>query len=239
MEIDLISASEANAILDGHHYLGAKARFAHVCFATLERDAVAIYAPPVAASIDRNIFELARLWQADNQQRPVLQFLAATLRTLKRTAPHCLGVMSYADPAQNHTGGVYVAANFVFAGERRRTDYWVTKSGERISAPQAYRRLRTKSRTKIARKRPSWRLIKGERKLLFVYGLRVSSADMLDRIKSPTTVNLESYKQRFPAKRCAACGSHFVAARADAMTCSVRCRVAKHRRVARPPISTL
>jgi hypothetical protein len=97
----------------------------------------------------------------------------------------------------------------------------------RIPASVAYRQLKTKSRTKIARKRPSWRLVKGERKLPFAYGLRVSSAEMLDRIKSPITVNLASYKQRFPAKRCAACGRHFVAARSDAITCSVKCRVAK------------
>jgi hypothetical protein len=170
---------------------------------------------------------------------PCRSFSPPTLRTLKRTAPHCLGVISYADPAQNHTGGVYVAANFVFAGERRRTDYWLTKKGERISAPQAYRKMKTKSRAKIARKHPSWRLVKGERKLLFVYGLRVPSADMLDRIKSPTAVNLANYKQRFPAKRCAACGRQFVAARADAITCSVRCRVARHRGRGSPSVLAL
>jgi hypothetical protein len=65
MEIEVISAAEANAILIGRHYLGAKARFAHICSATHERDAVAVYAPPVAASIDRKIFELARWWQSD------------------------------------------------------------------------------------------------------------------------------------------------------------------------------
>src|SRR6516165_2874686 len=87
MEIDLISAAEANAILTGQHYLGAKARFAHICFATPERDAVAIYAPPVAASINRNIFELARLWQSDNEQRPVSQFLAANAADAEANRP--------------------------------------------------------------------------------------------------------------------------------------------------------
>jgi hypothetical protein len=69
-------------------------------------------------------------------------------------------------------------------------------------------------------------LVKGERKLAFVYGLQISSAQMLDRIKSPTRVSLTDYKKKYPAKRCAACGRNFVARRADARTCLGKCRVA-------------
>jgi hypothetical protein len=48
--------------------------------------------------------------------------------------------------------------------------------------------------------------------------------------KDRRATSLGSYKERFPAKKCAVCGRSFLAARSDAKTCSGRCRVALHRR---------
>jgi hypothetical protein len=77
--------------------------------------------------------------------RPLSQFLAATLRWLKReTDADC--VFSYADPAARncvtdlrHSGGIYVATNFVFLGRSRVTDTWQTADGEMVTAAQCYR----------------------------------------------------------------------------------------------------
>ena len=228
-EIDIIPIAEANALIHGRHYLGAKTSFASICFATRERDAVAIFAPPVAATINRNILELARLWQSDDTSRPLSQFVGRVLRTLKRVAPRVVGVIAYADPAQNHRGGIYVACNFAFLGERRATDHWMTKSGAIISAPMAYRQLGTKSRAVIARKRPSWRLIAGHRKLGFVFGLKVSTAEMLERMIAPQRRSTTLWTKRVAPRRCAMCGRQFAALRSDAKTCGDRCRKALQR----------
>jgi hypothetical protein len=43
-------------------------------------------------------------------------------------------------------------------------------------------------------------------------------------------LRLIDYSSKFPARLCANCGAAFVAARSDAITCSVRCRMARHRK---------
>ena len=43
-------------------------------------------------------------------------------------------------------------------------------------------------------------------------------------------LRLADYAARFPTRLCANCGQPFAAARSDAVTCSVRCRMARHRK---------
>ena len=102
--------------------------------------------------------ELARLWQADDSERPLSQFLAASLRWLRQLGPDVDCVFSYADPAQKndltkrpHNGTIYQATNFAYVGESRATDYWRTPKGEIISSPVCYRRFKTKSRERFKR----------------------------------------------------------------------------------------
>ena len=71
----------------------------------------------------------------------------ATLAEATRTLSDC--VFSHADPAQTnragqpHNGGIYRAANFVYAGQARATDCWRTPAGKVVSAAKAYRRFKT------------------------------------------------------------------------------------------------
>ena len=48
MWLETIGMDEANALLD-RHYLGPVTYRPYVCFATPERDALAVYSPPVAS----------------------------------------------------------------------------------------------------------------------------------------------------------------------------------------------
>lgn len=227
MRIEQIPAVEANGLIDGRHYIGA-ATFTAFCLSTAERDAVAVYGAPVAASF-KGAIELRRLWQAPGCKRQVSEFLAATLRWLRRTAPDVPFVVSYADPAAGHNGTVYKAANFHFLRLARATDAWMMPSGKTVSAAKAYRQLKTKSREAIAKRRPKWKLIPGERKLLFVYPM----SETLDAIKHPRKRLFTSgggfrnaeYQRKFPALTCAHCRRKFLAKRADARTCSPSCRV--------------
>ena len=47
---------------------------------------------------------------------PVSQIVAASLRELKRTNPGLRLVVSFADPAEGHHGGIYQAGNWIYTG---------------------------------------------------------------------------------------------------------------------------
>lgn len=47
---------------------------------------------------------------------PVSQIVAQALRELKRTNPGLRLVVSFADPEQNHHGGIYQAGNWIYTG---------------------------------------------------------------------------------------------------------------------------
>lgn len=181
-------------MLDGRHYLGRLEYTPRFCIATPERDAVVVFSPPVASHFKTipgfRPVELARLWQADHADRPLSQFLAASLRWLRQLDPDLDCVFSYADPAQKndrtkrpHNGTVYQATNFAYVGESRATDQWQTPKGERISAAVCYRRFKTKSRERIQQLNPKWKLIPGEPKRFYVYGLQKTPAEVISIIK--------------------------------------------------------
>lgn len=52
---------------------------------------------------------------------PVSQIIAVTLRELKRTNPGMRLIVSFADPEQNHHGGIYQAGNWIYAGTSAST----------------------------------------------------------------------------------------------------------------------
>jgi hypothetical protein len=175
-----ITLADANAMLEGKHYLGSMNGW-HVdyCLATPARDALAMFKAPVATSFTAALtrpLELTRLWRADDCPFPASQFLAATLKWIKRTAKDVDCVFSYADPeardsatGRQHSGGVYIAANFVYLGKSQAMPYWIKPDGSSVSARAVQRRLGTKDRAKVAALEPSWQHVPGEAKLLYVY----------------------------------------------------------------------
>lgn len=52
---------------------------------------------------------------------PVTQIVAQGLRMLKETNPGLRLVVSFADPARDHHGGIYQAGNWIYTGESERT----------------------------------------------------------------------------------------------------------------------
>ena len=246
MKIDQISVSEANAILTGKHYLGPVTYPPRYCFATPARDAIAVFGFPNAASFKVTLndpVELVRLWRADGAVVRTDHFLHRCLQLLRTLAPECDAVLTYADPAQGHTGKVYKGCGFTFVGKSRTTDQWEMPDGKQLSAAQVYRRLGSKSRTRIAELQPQWKLIAGVPKLLFVFPMRMPVAEVLTRIgtKLPEARRVlfsrahggfraAVYQQRFPAKKCAHCRQLFIAARRDARTCSPSCRTMRSRK---------
>lgn len=191
--LELITAEEASAILHGKHYLGGVEYTPRFCIATPERDALAVFSYPISHHFKtklRDPLELARLWKADGSPMPLSQFLGRSLRWLRKLAPKADCVFSYADPARKnkktgkrHTGTIYQATNFTYLGPSRVTDYWRKPDGELVSSPVAYRLLKTKSREKIKKLRPSWKLIRGKPKHLYIFGLKKKPDEVLALIR--------------------------------------------------------
>lgn len=59
--------------------------------------------------------ELVRVALTDHEQ-PVTQMIAASLRLLRAGCPGLRLVVSYADAAQGHHGGIYIAGNWIYTG---------------------------------------------------------------------------------------------------------------------------
>jgi hypothetical protein len=191
--LQLISSEEASEILHGKHYLGGVEFNPRFCIATAERDAVAVFSHPISHHFKmklRDPLELARLWKSDHSTMPLSQFLGRSLRWIRKLAPKADCVFSYADPSRKnkktgkrHTGTIYQATNFTYLGPSRVTDYWRKPSGELVSSPVCYRVLKTKSRERIKKLRPTWKLIRGKPKHLYVFGLRRTPDEVLTLIR--------------------------------------------------------
>jgi hypothetical protein len=191
MRLDIITAKEAGVLIKGRHYLGATEYQPTFCFATPERDAVAIYSPPVAQHFKVKLskpLELVRLWQADEQTRRVGKFLASSIRALRKLSPESDCLFSYADPGQlnphtgePHTGTVYRATGWEYFGPSRVTDYWLDEFNEQVSSPVMYRRHKTKSRELLGLFL-GYKLVEKPPKHLYVYGMRKTPAEVREII---------------------------------------------------------
>jgi hypothetical protein len=247
MKIDRINVQEANSILEGGHYLGPVIFPPRYCFATPERDAVAVYSFPMAAAFKvkfAHAIELARLWCSDAATIRTDHFLARSLQALREHDAKIDCVFTYADPSRGHTGAVYKGCGFTFLNEQTRvTDQWRTPEGETLSSGVVYRLTKTKRRDLIMERRPDLKLIAGVPKLLFVKPMRMKIEEIRAELDAPRPddrrklfskayggFRVASYQDRFPAKKCAYCHRLFLAARSDARTCSPSCRTMLSRR---------
>lgn len=101
--------------------------------------AIVIFAIPANPHVSRfltgecnRVWDLARLWAPDGHRHNLLtEAIAVTTRELRRLEPHCLALVSYADPDAGHMGGVYRAASWLYLG-RTEQRAWQTPDGQII-----------------------------------------------------------------------------------------------------------
>lgn len=74
---------------------------------------------------------------------PVSRIVAITVRMLKKAFPRIEIVTSYADPVQNHTGGIYQAMNWLYLGTTVSTPVYVI-NGERLHGRSVHTKYGTK-----------------------------------------------------------------------------------------------
>jgi hypothetical protein len=75
---------------------------------------------------------------------PVSRIVAIGARLLKRAMPGLRLLVSYADPARGHHGGIYQAAGWIYVGVTEPTYYVVDRAGrrwhERCCSPSGFKR---------------------------------------------------------------------------------------------------
>ena len=72
--------------------------------------------------------ELARVALRDHVS-PVTRMVAITLKMLRRQCPGLRLIVSFADPAQGHVGGIYQGGNWIYAGQSASANAYIDKTG--------------------------------------------------------------------------------------------------------------
>jgi len=139
-----LEAAEARRFICRHHYSGG----CHnnptgwgLIAPSGDLHGVCAFASPVSENVRASVFgapfvacvtELHRLVVLDAAREAGVHtswFVAQTLKHLSSLRPGLRAVLSFADPAENHHGGIYRACNFAFAGTTVPERFWRDPSG--------------------------------------------------------------------------------------------------------------
>jgi hypothetical protein len=128
-----VSAADWQACRDtlvAHHYMHSAPAYSTLYYRF--EDCIAAFSPPSSPVLSRDMFgangvlwELTRLWAPDGHRPSLLtEALAHVVREFRRDKPAMVALVSYADLARGHTGGVYRAASWTPAGGGGLVQYW-------------------------------------------------------------------------------------------------------------------
>jgi len=117
--------------------------------------ALVVFSPPasptVAASLGfepTEVWELSRLWAPDRHAPDLLtRALAYAVREFRKIEPNVAALVSFADPAAGHRGGIYRAASWAYLGQSEETRAFRYADGR----PVHHRTLTRKKIDKAAR----------------------------------------------------------------------------------------
>jgi hypothetical protein len=71
------------------------------------------------------VCELTRI-ALNTHKAPVSQFLAEAIKKLKKDSPGLKLIVSFADPKEGHSGGIYKATNWIYTGKSNDvTEYYI------------------------------------------------------------------------------------------------------------------
>lgn len=174
---------EVRPLLRAHHYLGAKTADPMHCFAwreaggmfgdTGEPVAGIVYASPINRYFGAGAVELTRLVRNDELQEPLSKFVAWSLRWLKVNTD-LRYVLSYADGAAGHHGGIYQALSFDFVAISEGNTRWRNPATGEIVSGRSFDQRRPEYRV-------GWDRIKSGQKFLYVRPLAEKRKRLLDR----------------------------------------------------------
>ena len=153
-EFRAISPTEAEGHVIQHHYSATMPKGRNICFAIGDpMFAVAVYGngvnPYQADYLARvtglpvtheNYVELKRLARTEADGPPMSSFLAQCHKRLRPMG--YLVVISFSDPEQGHSGGLYRACNFIAAGTTQAELHCIDAEGQPVHRRRAYRYAR-------------------------------------------------------------------------------------------------
>lgn len=130
------------SFLDSHHYIGSRCADPTRVYVWRhpgglwgedgEIAAVAVFAPPVSKAWGKAL-ELTRLARDETCIKPLTMFIALCIRHLRVDGGFDL-LISYADPAVGHHGGIYQASNWLYLGpSSKKAVYIHPQTGRRLS----------------------------------------------------------------------------------------------------------
>lgn len=133
--------------------------------------AVACYGPCHVARMPKEFLELRRLCRHPEHSQPLSRFLAETLRELKSSG--VAAVLSWADLAAEHHGGIYQATNWVYTEpySYNWNSHFKTPDGKIVDHREAFARFGTSSKKKMLEINPSWEAFLPPMKLRYLMPL--------------------------------------------------------------------
>jgi hypothetical protein len=79
---------------------------------------------------------------------PVSKIVSVSIRLLKKKCPKLQMVISFADPVQNHHGGIYQAGNWIYSG-RSNSDWSIKKNNKVYHRRSIFSKYKTTSIDKL------------------------------------------------------------------------------------------
>jgi hypothetical protein len=171
---------EADDFLRLHHYLGGAP--VSVRWAFMDDTAVATYGRCHVPKL-RFFIELQRLAASPDRENPLSSFLAATLRALKKKG--VAAVVTWADPASGHHGGIYQATNWHYVEPRSYNwnSHYRLPDGSIVDHRKAFAMHGTSSKKKLAVLEPTWEPFLPPMKRRYVMPLNVSIDECVERLE--------------------------------------------------------
>ena len=135
--------------------------------------AAILYSWPTNRNFPSGSLELVRLVRDDEFNLPLSQFVAWTLRWLKRNAEWDF-VISYSDMTHGHHGGIYQACNFTYCYESPACQDGIknTLTGEEKHGRQVFREFGSRGIERIKQIGFGWEPRYSKEKHFYIYPLR-------------------------------------------------------------------
>ena len=115
--------------------------------------------------------EMMRLVRDPSLTQPLSLFVSQSIRWLRANTGWAF-IFSYADPSQEHHGGIYQASGFTYVGRSKRQKTFFNNDGEPIHKRTVSAELGTASQEGVFRKHPDWTVGYTIPKYLYIKPLR-------------------------------------------------------------------
>lgn len=198
-----LSHATALSFVKTHHYLGTLPKAVQRNYGLYVDDvlqAAACYGPCHSARLPDGFLELRRLVKLPGSEIVLSSFLSETLRMLK--ADGVPAVVSWADPAAGHHGGIYQATNWIYTEpySYNWNSHFRRPDGSIVDHRAAFKMFGTSSKTKVLEREPTWVAFLPQMKFRYVMPLRLRKAKCLELMKTSERPYPKPAKESRPAR---------------------------------------